>query len=325
MIRQKLSAIKEHRDNEVEFLYGELKNRHQSEKTAVIILTVLFTQMCDAESSEGDDAAVQNPNRAVCSVLAHLLMNPKIRSFTEKLIKAFKHRRYDNEGNKIVLPITDYMEVKSPLELMDEEAKVKVERWVEEIEKLTRGIRGFLNIDWTAYDTIWRNICAEQEISLLLNEIQPRKNSWGHTFGGYENRTVTLQQVPISWISFVIKDTKLAEAVKLLPDYDISIPYSFASSDEETGEASKMGKIIYSDSKVPVTLNYGGKQHLVFFNFKCPSQFVFDADKRPISPGRIQLELKSIIVDNVIVQEIDGYSGEEFFLSILGKTDSISK
>jgi hypothetical protein len=143
--------------------------------------------------------------------------------------------------------------------------------------------------------------------------------------GGYENRTVTLQQVPISWISFVIKDTKLAEAVKLLPDYDISIPYSFASSDEETGEASKMGKIIYSDSKVPVTLNYGGKQHLVLFNFKCPSQFVFDADKRPISPGRIQLELKSIIVDNVIVQEIDGYLGEEYFLSIMGKTDPISK
>ncbi len=118
----------------------------------------------------------------------------------------------------------------------------------------------------------------------------------------------------------------MAEAVKLLPDYDISIPYSFASSDEETGGASKMGKIIYSDSKVPVTLNYGGQQHLVLFNFKCPSQFVFDADKRPIShPGRIQLELKSIIVDNVIVQEIDGYSGEEFFLSILGKTDPISK
>lgn len=177
MIRQKLSAIKEHRDNEVEFLYGELKNRHQSEKTAVIILTVLFTQMCDAESSNEDDAAVQNPNRAVCSVLAHLLMNPKIRSFTEKLIKAFKHRRYDNEGNKIILPVTDYLNVKSPLELMDEEAKVKVERWVEEIEKLTRGIRGFLNIDWTVYDTIWRNICAEQEISLLLKKEQPRNNN----------------------------------------------------------------------------------------------------------------------------------------------------
>ena len=146
-----------------------------------------------------------------------------------------------------------------------------------------------------------------------------------YTFGGYENQTVTLQQVPISWISFVIKDTNLAEAVNLLPDYDISIPYSFASSYEETGGASKMGKIIYSDSKVPVTLNYGGKQHLVLFNFKCPLQFVFDADKRPIFPGKIQLELKSIIVDNVIVQEIDGYSGEEFFLSILEKAAPFTK
>ena len=196
MIRQKLSEIKEHRDNEVEFLYGELKNRHQSEKTAVIILTVLFTQMCDAESSEGDDAAVQNPNRAVCSVLAHLLMNPKIRSFTEQLIKAFNHRRYDNEGNKIVLPITDYMEVKSPLELMDEEAKANVEKWVEKIEKLTRGIRGILNIDWDVYKYIWRNICAEQEIPLLLKEKQPRGNKWGYNLKLVANVLGILHTIP---------------------------------------------------------------------------------------------------------------------------------
>ena len=196
MIRQKLSEIKEHRDNEVEFLYGELKNRHQSEKTAVIILTVLFTQMCDAESSEGDDAAVQNPNRAVCSVLAHLLMNPKIRSFTEKLIKAFKHRRYDNEGNKIVLHVTDYLNVKSPLELMDEEAKANVEKWVEKIEKLTRGIRGILNIDWDVYKYIWRNICAEQEIPLLLKEKQPRGNKWGYNLKLVANVLGILHTIP---------------------------------------------------------------------------------------------------------------------------------
>lgn len=212
MIRQKLSEIKEHRDNEVEFLYGDLVKRHQSESTAIIILTVLFTQMCDAAPDEEDDAAVQNPNRAVCSVLAHLLMNPKIRSFTEQLIKAFNHRRYDNEGNKIVLPITDYMEVKSPLELMDEEAKVKVERWVEEIEKLTRGIRGFLNIDWTAYDTIWRNICAEQEISLLLNEIQPRKNSWGHNLKLVTNVLGILHVTPYG------DDVVLAGSIQTISD-----------------------------------------------------------------------------------------------------------
>ena len=196
MIRQKLSEIKEHRDNEVEFLYGDLVKRHQSESTAIIILTVLFTQMCDAAPDEEDDAAERNPNRAVCTVLARLLMHHANRPFFEKLIAAYKSRRYDNEGNKIILPITDYMEVKSPLELMDEEAKVKVERWVEEIEKLTRGIRGILNIDWDVYKYIWRNICAEQEISLLLNEIQPRGNKWGYNLKLVANVLGILHTIP---------------------------------------------------------------------------------------------------------------------------------
>lgn len=179
MICQKLSEIKEHRDNEVEFLYGDLVKRHQSESTAIIILTVLFTKMCDAAPDEKDDAAERNPNRAVCTVLARLLMNPANRPFFEKLIAAYKSRRYDNEGNKIILPITDYLNVKSPLELMDEGAKAKVEKWVEEIENRTLRIRYFLNIDWDVYKNIWRNICTEQEISLLLKKEQPRKNKWG--------------------------------------------------------------------------------------------------------------------------------------------------
>ena len=196
MIRQKLSEIKEHRDNEVEFLYGDLVKRHQSESTAIIILTVLFTQMCDAAPDEEDDAAERNPNRAVCTVLARLLMHHANKPFFEKLIAAYKSRRYDNEGNKIILPVTDYLNVKSPLELMDEEAKVKVERWVEEIEKLTRGIRGILNIDWDVYKYIWRNICAEQEIPLLLKEKQPRGNKWGYNLKLVANVLGILHTIP---------------------------------------------------------------------------------------------------------------------------------
>lgn len=196
MICQKLSEIKEHRDNEVEFLYGDLVKRHQSESTAIIILTVLFTQMCDAAPDEEDDAAERNPNRAVCTVLARLLMNPANRPFFEKLIAAYKSRRYDNEGNKIILPITDYLNVKSPLELMDEEAKAKVEKWVEEIENRTLRIRYFLNIGWDVYKNIWRNICTEQEISLLLTREQPRKNKWGFNLKLVANVLGILRVIP---------------------------------------------------------------------------------------------------------------------------------
>lgn len=196
MICQKLSEIKEHRDNEVEFLYGDLVKRHQSESTAIIILTVLFTQMCDAAPDEEDDAAERNPNRAVCTVLARLLMNPANRLFFEKLIAEYKRRRYDNEGNKIILPITDYLNVKSPLELMDEEAKAKVEKWVEEIENRTLRIRYFLNIDWDVYKNIWRNICTEQEISLLLTREQPRNNKWGVNLKLVANVLGILRAIP---------------------------------------------------------------------------------------------------------------------------------
>lgn len=196
MICQKLSEIKEHRDNEVEFLYGDLVKRHQSESTAIIILTVLFTQMCDAAPDEEDDAAERNPNRAVCTVLARLLMNPANRPFFEKLIAAYKSRRYDNEGNKIILPITDYLNVKSPLELMDEEAKAKVEKWVEEIENRTLRIRSYLNIDWDVYRNIWRNICTEQEISFLLKKEQPRNNKWGFNLKLVANVLGILRVIP---------------------------------------------------------------------------------------------------------------------------------
>lgn len=196
MICQKLSEIKEHRDNEVEFLYGDLVKRHQSESTAIIILTVLFTQMCDAAPDAEDDAAERNPNRAVCTVLARLLMNPANRPFFEKLIAEYKRRRYDNEGNKIILPITDYLNVKSPLELMDEEAKAKVEKWVEEIENRTLRIRYFLNIDWDVYKNIWRNICTEQEISLLLTREQPRNNKWRFNLKLVANVLGILRAIP---------------------------------------------------------------------------------------------------------------------------------
>lgn len=211
MIRQKLSEINEHRDNDVEYLYGDLMKRHQSKYTVATILAVLFTQMCDAAPDEEDDAAERNPNRAVCNVLARMLMNSDIKPFSEKLISAFESHRYDNENNKIILPVIDYMDVKSPLELMDEEAREEVEKWVEEIEKLTLKIRPFLKIDWEVYKSIWRKICANQEIAQLLNDKQPnhRNNTWGHNLKLVANVLGILHTTPYGNKEEVLTGTAL--------------------------------------------------------------------------------------------------------------------
>ena len=178
MLRQRLADVNEHPDAEAEFFYGQLKSRHQSERTAIVILAVLFSQMADA-APDDDAAAERNPNRAVCSVLAHVLMAPEHRAFAEKLIHVFKSRRYDNEGRKIVLPVTDYMDLRSPLQLMDDAAKASVEACVGAILELTQGLKRMLTVSWEVYASVWRDICAMEEVCLLMVKVEPRNNRWG--------------------------------------------------------------------------------------------------------------------------------------------------
>lgn len=178
MLRQRLADVNEHPDAEAEFFYGQLKSRHQSGRTAIVILAVLFSQMADA-APDDDAAAERNPNRAVCSVLAHVLMAPEHRAFAEKLIHVFKSRRYDNDGRKIVLPVTDYMDLRSPLQLMDDAAKASVEACVGAILELTQGLKRMLTVSWEVYASVWRDICAMEEVCLLMVKVEPRNNRWG--------------------------------------------------------------------------------------------------------------------------------------------------
>lgn len=214
-IRLKLLEIKEHRSNEVEFLFGKLKERHSvwinyankrvirkkedANRTAIIILTVLFSQFADSAPDEEDDAYERNPNKGLCNALAYKLMKPEHREFTTKLLNVFKRWRYDFEGNKIVLPITDYMNIKSPMELMDEEARHEIESIVNEIVENTKGIKRLLNIDWDLYRDIWKQICSMNDILPMINEKRPRSqnNEWGKNLTFVANVIGILREINI--------------------------------------------------------------------------------------------------------------------------------
>lgn len=143
MLCAQLASVTSYRDTEAELLFSELCERHsawqdaqenfvtkkrtsrEAEQTATIILTVLFTLMSDAAPDEQDDATERNPNKTICRVLAREIMCPERRTIAEQLIAAFASRRYDNDGNKIVLPVTDYLETSdnSALLLNDDPSK----------------------------------------------------------------------------------------------------------------------------------------------------------------------------------------------------------
>lgn len=194
-ICRQLADISEHRDTEAEFLLTWLTDRHtawqQAEgsgvtlrgkepglRTALLILTVLFTQLADASPDTAPDAADRNPHRALCRVLARILTNPCYREFAARLLGTLRRRKQDNEGRPIVLPVADYLQPGDPLQQLDQEARRQVEQMVEEISRQTIGIRSSLCISWEAYVNIWRQLCADHE---LLARRQPRsvQNTWG--------------------------------------------------------------------------------------------------------------------------------------------------
>lgn len=189
LLRVRLSEVPEHRDMEMHFFIKELMDRYsvfqngekrtersedEATATALCVMTVLFSQLCDA----GKDAE-NHPHKAMCKALATIITNPQYKEYPEKLIQAFTRKRFDNEGNKIVLPITDYMQMENSLERMDEVARGEIEAMVKDVLELTKGIRALCRIEWDTYESIWRAICAENGMMELLKKVDPRNNAWG--------------------------------------------------------------------------------------------------------------------------------------------------
>ncbi|MBR1668824.1 MAG: hypothetical protein IJ693_11195 [Bacteroidaceae bacterium] len=189
LLRVRLSELPEHRDTEIHFFMKELKDRYstfqdgekmterceaEATATALCVMTVLFSQLCDA----GEDVE-NHPHKAMCRALAKVITNPAYREYPDKLIKAFTRVRQDNEGNKIVLPVTDYMQIENSLERMDEVARGEIEAMVKDVLEQTKGMRALCRIEWDAYESIWRAICAESGMMELLNNVEPRNNAWG--------------------------------------------------------------------------------------------------------------------------------------------------
>ena len=189
VLRVRLSEVAEHRDTEIHFFMKELqerystftdgKNREERSRerataTALCVMTVLYSQLCDA----GEDTE-HHPHKAMCMALARIISNPQYKEYPQKLIRAFTQKRYDNEGNKIVLPVTDYMQMENSLERMDDVARGEIEAMVKDVLELTKGVRALCRIGWDAYESTWRAICAESGMMELLKKVEPRNNVWG--------------------------------------------------------------------------------------------------------------------------------------------------
>ena len=101
----RLRSEPEGREAEVQFIYTELCARHRAVPVrALAVMAVLLT--CLADAAPAADRADENPHAAVC--VAILAMLDGDRRFGA-LLDAFFSRTRNNRGERVVLPVRDYL------------------------------------------------------------------------------------------------------------------------------------------------------------------------------------------------------------------------
>lgn len=102
----RLKAETDLRDMEVELIYSDLCKRHSATPVlALAVMAVLFT--CLADAAPDADKAHENPHAPICIAICAMLGEDK--RFLA-LLDAFAGRVRGNRGEKVVLPVTDYID-----------------------------------------------------------------------------------------------------------------------------------------------------------------------------------------------------------------------
>lgn len=149
----------------------ERSNEHIIESMLIILLLLMF-QLADATPAA--DRLDENPNNLVCRALASVLTNPDLAWYVEPMRKNLTLKKKDLLGQPIVLPVVNYMKAQVALDAMDEMAKNKYERIINQIDTLSKGLYRLLNISKDSYLQIWKNICISTDLLELMGKKEPR-------------------------------------------------------------------------------------------------------------------------------------------------------
>lgn len=150
-------------------------------ESMLCILLLLFFQLADATPSA--DKLDENPNHAICSALARILTDPQHSWYIEPMRNNLTIKKTDFLGNKIVLPVVDYMKAKVSLDAMDEIAKKNYERIIEHIRTISANLfPKLLHISQDKFMEIWKNICLDTDLFFLVGKREPRTYPYDFNF-----------------------------------------------------------------------------------------------------------------------------------------------
>lgn len=161
------------REQEIAPMYNTLL-AETSRFTATTVMCIIMTMLMNAVEKGHEDEYFDN--EPMCMAIADIFLDDK---FFLTVMDIFRHRSVGYDGRKVVITPSDPMLEKTAYESMDEIAKDEIDRMVQKVVSHTEGLSPLLGTHWTAWEPLWRDICTDTQLMLLMKAVQPRGNDWG--------------------------------------------------------------------------------------------------------------------------------------------------
>ena len=149
------------------------RTKDEALRSTLCILLLLFLQLADGTPSE--ERIKDNPNLALTNAVAKIISDPKFSWYIEPMTKNLLHRKTDNLGEKIVLPVVNYMTLQASIDAMDDCSKNAIEVMVGYTIELSIHLIQYLSISKEQYQSIWQNLCSDPLLMPRFREKNPNR------------------------------------------------------------------------------------------------------------------------------------------------------
>ena len=150
----------------------------EAQHSAITVMCVVLTMLMNAveKGHEKENFA----NEPMCMAIMDILAQ---NAFFQQLMNVFFDRNIGYDGKKVVITPSDPMANNNPMINMDEIAKEETMTILRLVLNLTNGLKVHFNKegknDWSKWESVWNDICADTELMMLLKvKNSPRGSEW---------------------------------------------------------------------------------------------------------------------------------------------------
>ncbi|MDE6000331.1 MAG: hypothetical protein K2H04_09735 [Bacteroidaceae bacterium] len=206
-----------------ECLQFDTKNRtqEQARRTVSTIMCIILTMLMNAVEKGHEEESFDN--EPMCMAILDICSED---TFFQNLMNYFFKRNQGYDGKKVVITPYDPMQENTIFKNMDDISKKEIEQTVQTIISHTLGVKSLFKNYWTAWESLWYDICTDTQMILMIKKKEPRGNDWDmnqkmvcNVVGMFKEKTIKTE-IPTQTINAALCSKNVRNYLSNHADYD---------------------------------------------------------------------------------------------------------